>query len=262
MDVGIDIGNSNLTLGFKDGDNWKGLWRMPTTLDDPFTFYRTRWIDELLESGFTIDHISQISISSVVPDLTPFIEEVAKDVFGKVPYIINTSSYDLIDVSIDNKDQLGVDLYANAAAAYHRYRQSIIIVDFGTALTFTSVKEKGVLEGVAIVPGLKTAIKALSGNTAQLPEVHLLTPKSLIGKNTSEAIRAGILHGYVGLVKHMISETKKELGTNPKVIATGGLSKTLPLLEDEFDDIDVSLTLDGIIIIGKHIHQNQGQQGI
>ncbi len=200
MDVGIDIGNSNVTLGFKDGDEWKGLWRMPTTLEDPFTFYRTRWIDELLESGFTIDHISQISISSVVPDLTPFIEDVARDVFGKNPYVINTSSYDGIDISIDNKDQLGVDLYANASAAYHRYGQSVIIVDFGTALTFTSVKDGGVLEGVAIVPGLKTAIKALSGNTAQLPEVHLLTPPSPIGKNTSEAIRAGILHGYVGLV--------------------------------------------------------------
>jgi len=258
MDVGIDIGNSNVTLGFKDGDEWKGLWRMPTTLDDPFTFYRTRWIDELLESGFTIDHISQISISSVVPDLTPFMEQVAYDVFGKHPYIINTSSYDPIDVSIDHKDQLGVDLYANAAAAFDRYNTSVIIVDFGTALTFTSVSTTGVVEGVAIVPGLKTAIKALSGNTAQLPEVHLLTPSSPIGKNTSEAIRAGILHGYVGLVKHMIVETKKALGTNPKVIATGGLSKTLPLLQNEFEDIDVSLTLDGIILIGRHIHALQG----
>ncbi len=254
MDVGIDIGNSNVTVGFKDGDEWKGLWRMPTILEEPFTFYRKRWIDELLESGVTIDHISQISISSVVPDLTPSIIDVVRDVFGIVPYVITTSSYDGIDVAIDHKDQLGLDLYANAVAAYDRYGMSVIIVDFGTALTFTSVSAGGVLEGVAIAPGLKTAMRALSGNTAQLPEVNLMKPRSPIGKNTSEAIRAGILYGYVGLVQHMIAVTKKELGSNPKVIATGGLSKTLPLLQDEFDDIDVSLTLNGVILIGRYFH--------
>jgi len=253
MDIGIDIGNSNVTLGFKDGSEWKGMWRMPKVMEEPFTYYRKRWIDELLESSYKIEHISSISISSVVPILTNEIADVAKDVFGQDPILVNSRASDKIKVNIHNPDELGVDLYANAVAAYDRYKQAAIIVDFGTALTFTSIDKEGVLQGVAIVPGLKTAMKALSGNTAQLPEVELQTPTSPIGKNTSEAIRSGILYGYVGLVKHMLSETKKALGGNARCIATGGLSKTLPLLENDFDDIDVSLTLEGTILIGREI---------
>lgn len=251
MDIGIDIGNTNVTLGFKEGEEWKGMWRMPLVMEEPFTFYRNRWIAELLESSYKIEHISSISISSVVPALTDEISNVAKDVFGIAPFIIHTRVSDKIKVNIHNPDELGVDLYANGVAGYHRYKQSVIIVDFGTALTFTTIDDDGVLQGVAIVPGLKTAMKALSGNTAQLPEVELQTPESPIGKNTGEAIRSGILYGYVGLVKHMLAETRQAIGSNPKCIATGGLSKTLPLLKDEFDDIDVSLTLEGIILIGR-----------
>jgi len=257
MDIGIDIGNSNVTLGFKEDDEWKGMWRMPKVVEEPFTFYRKRWIDELLESSYNIEHISSISISSVVPTLTDEIAKVAKDVFGQDPVIITTRSSGKILVNIYNPDELGVDLYANGVAAYNKYEQAVIIVDFGTALTFTSIDESGVLQGVAIVPGLKTAMKALSGNTAQLPEVELQTPRNPIGKNTGEAIRAGILYGYVGLVKHMIAETRNALGGNAKCIATGGLSKTLPLLESEFDDIDVSLTLEGTILIGKEMKANR-----
>jgi len=253
MDIGIDIGNSNVTLGFKERDEWKGMWRMPKVLEEPFTYYRKRWIDELLESSYNIDHVSSISISSVVPGLTQEIAAVAKDVFGMDPIVINTHSSKKITINIHNPDELGVDLYANGVAAYQRYRQAAIIVDFGTALTFTSVDNDGVLQGVAIVPGLKTAMKALSGNTAQLPEVDLQTPQSPIGKNTGEAIRSGILYGYVGLVKHMIAETRTTLGGDVKCIATGGLSKTLHLLKSSFDDIEEELTLEGIILIGREI---------
>lgn len=256
MDIGIDIGNTNVTLGFKEGDEWKGMWRMPNVIEEPFAFYRKRWIDELLESAYKIEHISSITISSVVPQLTAVISEVAKDVFGQEPMVIHTGSSNKITVNIDSPNELGTDLYANGVAAYHRYDQSVIVVDFGTALTFTSIDKDGILQGVAIAPGLKTAIKALSGNTAQLPEVKLQTPSSPIGKNTNEAIRSGILHGYVGLVKHMISETKHALGGEVKCVATGGLSKTLPMLKDEFDAIDVSLTLEGTILIGR---ENQGR---
>lgn len=257
MDVGIDIGNSNVTLGFRKGEEWIGMWRMPTIMEAPFVYYRKRWLDELLESAFDIGNIQQICISSVVPDLTETIIEVAKEVFGKEPNIVSTRSSNLVDINIHNRDQLGLDLYANAVAAFDRCRQAVVVVDFGTALTFTSVDNQGVIQGVAIVPGLKTAMKALSGNTAQLPEVDLQTPPSPIGKNTSEAIRAGILYGYVGLVKHMIAETKTVLGDSAMCIATGGLSKTLPLLEQEFDYIDESLTLNGIILIGRELEDTK-----
>lgn len=256
MDIAIDIGNSNVTIGFKQGEVWLAMWRFLTILEEPVAFYKVKMLNQLLENNQLNQPIHQISMSSVVPDLNHFMEEVVMDVFGVTPYIINTSSYEPLHLDIDHPDQLGTDLYANAVAAYQHFRQATLIVDFGTALTFTSVNHECHLKGVAIVPGLKTALSSLSGKTAQLPEVNLLVPKSPIGKNTSEAIRAGILYGYVGLVKHMLAITKIELGNQPKVIATGGLSKTLPLLREEFDAVDEKLTLNGIIEIGRYVHSN------
>lgn len=253
MDVGIDIGNSNVTFGFKDGDEWMGQWRMITTRSDPFTFYRSRLINELLESGFQIDEIHRITISSVVPDLTTALSEVVLDVLGHRPKLFTTESYTPITVDIHHPDQLGLDLYANAVSAFARYNSACIVVDFGTALTFTSIDSNGTLLGVAITPGLYTALKSLSGNTAQLPEVDLAQPPSAIGKNTSEAIRAGIVFGYEGLIEHILKHTKSTIGGQPKVIATGGLSSKMPQLHSLFDDVDPSLTLDGIITIGRFL---------
>lgn len=256
MDIAIDIGNSNVTVGFKKNDTWEGMWRFLTVMEEPFTFYKIKMLNQLLETSIITEEIVQISISSVVPDLNPFMEEVIQEVFGIQPSIISTSSYKPLKLDIDHPEQLGTDLYANAVAAYNRFNKAAIIVDFGTALTFTSVDADCRLKGVAIAPGLETALSSLSGNTAQLPEVNLMVPESPIGKNTSEAIRAGILHGYVGLVKHMITITKTELGNVPKVVATGGLSKTLSLLQEEFDIIDEKLTLNGIIEIGRYMNSN------
>ncbi|MBT8218652.1 MAG: type III pantothenate kinase [Bacteroidia bacterium] len=257
MDIAIDIGNTNVTVGLKKGQIWLDMWRFVTTLEEPVAFYKMRMLDQILEASMIKEEIEQVCISSVVPDLNSYMITVVEEVFEMDPYLITTSSYGGMHLDIDHPDQLGTDLYANAVAAYKKFGESSLIVDFGTALTFTSVDDDCVLKGVAIAPGLKTALSALSGNTAQLPEVSLLVPDSPIGKNTSEAIRAGILHGYVGLVKHMLEITKVELGDSPKVIATGGLSKTLPLLKDEFDAIDEKLTLNGIVEIGRHIVQSQ-----
>lgn len=137
----------------------------------------------------------------------------------------------------------------NVMAAFSRHAKPVIVVDFGTALTFTAVSQQGEILGVNIVPGLKTAIHSLFTNTSKLPEVELKLPKSALGKNTIHAIQAGVLYGYTGLVKGMIEAIEAETQLKFKIIATGGLSAILTTLEEIFDEVDRNLTLEGLRLI-------------
>ena len=130
-----------------------------------------------------------------------------------------------------------------------RYKKNCIVVDFGTALTFTTITGAGQIIGVSIVPGLITAIKTLSSKTAQLPEVIFSPPSSALGHNTTTAIQSGIYHGYTGLVKNMVQVLKDELKESYLVIATGGLANQLKTLDTLFDEKLSTLTLDGLIAI-------------
>ena len=127
------------------------------------------------------------------------------------------------------------------------YDSNVIVVDFGTALTFTSVSKSNEILGVNIVPGLQTAINSLYKNTAKLPSIDIELPEKVIGKNTVHSIQSGIMFGYVGLVKEMLHKIKTELTGETKVIATGGLSKFAKPLKGYFNDILPTLTLDGMI---------------
>ena len=168
--------------------------------------------------------------------------------------MVGPDIYSGLEIAIDHPHEIGADLIANAVAAHARYPQkNCIVVDFGTALTFTTVSASGQILGVAILPGLKTAVKALFTDTAQLPEVPLKLPDSAIGKNTVHAIQAGILLGYEGLVKSMIRRIEAELGGDCVAVATGGLSSIIATLEGEFVEIDRSLTLNGLRLIGEKV---------
>ena len=144
-------------------------------------------------------------------------------------------------------------MVANAVAAYDHYRKSCIVVDFGTALTFTTLSDEGKILGVSITPGLKTAIKSLTQNTAKLFDVPLEMPKSALGTNTITAIQSGILFGYSGLVQSMVAEIRNEVQQEIPAVATGGLSSIITPLKDFFDHIDTKLTLNGLRIIGETI---------
>ena len=172
---------------------------------------------------------------------------------GIKPILITPSTYPKIEIQIDNPLEIGTDLVANAVAAHHQFNRDCIIVDFGTALTFTTINKEGHLLGVSIVPGLKTAVRALFSKTAQLPEVPMEIPDSALGKNTVHAIQSGIFYGYTGLVINMLSSIRKEVGQQYIAIATGGLSSSIPNLNSYFETIDPNLTLNGIRIIAQNI---------
>ncbi len=122
--------------------------------------------------------------------MTPIIQKVLRSLFGEDTIMVGPDIYPDLNIKIDHPHEIGADLIANAVAVMSRYKQNCVVVDFGTALTFTTVSKQGEILGVAILPGLVTAVKALFANTAQLPEVPLILPASAIGKNTTEAIQA------------------------------------------------------------------------
>lgn len=173
---------------------------------------------------------------------------------NQIPLVVSTSLHTGLTISTDTPQELGTDLLANAVAGYHLFHKNCIVVDFGTALSMITVTGKGEIKGVSIAPGLESALKALSLNTAQLPFVPLVAPPSVLGRNTTHAIQSGVVLGYVGLVEYLTDRIKKELDGPTEVIATGGLSEVIAPLTDRFTTIKPWLTLDGLRLLAE---QNQ-----
>jgi len=142
-------------------------------------------------------------------------------------------------------------------AAFQKYGNLTMVIDFGTALTFTTIGKNAEIKGVAIAPGLKTAVSALAGKTAQLPEIHLTPPPSVLGENTIHAIQSGIVFGFTGLIDSIIERTQEELQEKLSVVATGGLSSVIAPLTKNIKTIEPLLTLDGLYHINASVNKNQ-----
>ncbi len=251
MYLAIDIGNSNIVVGCYASDSWQHIERFPTLVNEsPAFFYKVKLTDYFLEKNIEFATIRRVILSSVVPELTEVFKSLSENLFRKPVLLIGPEVYPRLQLKIRNPYEIGADLVANAAAAQNLYGKDCIVVDFGTALTFTTVTGDGQILGVAIAPGLKTAIAALYQKTAQLPpDVPLHVPSSAIGKDTPHAIQSGILLGYEGLVRHLIANIRQEVGQHYIAIATGGLSGVLTNLKEDFDVINRELTLQGLIVI-------------
>lgn len=251
MFLAIDAGNSNIVFGFYDENQKKWMHEYRINTQKGISVLKLEKDIHLffLENDIKTDEILNVGISSVVPEINPVIQQFCKEYLEKDCYLINGRSYNKLKVSTARPNEIGSDLMCNVTAAYEKFQTGCIIVDFGTALTFTVVGNDGKILGVNIVPGLKTAIKSLFTNTSKLPEVELKMPQSALGKNTIHSIQAGILYGYTGLVKGMLETIQQEVGHQCRVIATGGLSSILTTLKDSFELVDRNLTLEGIRLI-------------
>lgn len=248
MKVVVDIGNSNVVIAIHDNNDWIHLWRMPTIkTDDAPRFYNLEVRTRLLESGFDVEEVSGIILSTVVPFLKETMRDLLQMHFDKPVLVVGPELYEALKYKVPRPYEIGTDIVANAYCAFKKYGAPCIVVDFGTALTFTTVGDSGFIDGVAIAPGIKTAMKALSTNTAQLPEIPLELPESVLGLNTTHALQAGILWGYVGLVGQLLSKIRLEVGENYKALATGGLSFVMSEVEGMFEIIDRELTMSGLL---------------
>lgn len=251
MFLAIDAGNSNVVFALFDekSGKWTNQFRLETNTPKLISQLGKKVPLYFLEHGIHTSDIKSVGFSSVVPEINPIIQQFCQGYFGIEPYTISAKSYDSLPFRSLRPNEIGTDLMCNVMAAYSKYLKPVIVVDFGTALTFTAVDADGQILGINIVPGLKTAIKSLFTNTSKLPEVKLELPESALGKDTIHAIQAGILYGYTGLVKGMIETIKAETKLDFTIVATGGLAAILTPLKDTFDDIDRNLTLEGLRLI-------------
>ena len=251
MFLSVDIGNTTIQLGLHDGQRWRKVFKYSSVSVQPDIFYLKGLQEVFLEWRVHPTEVLGVGLSSVVPELTAILEDILYQVTRKRATVLGPEIYMLLPMEVPLPYEIGSDIVANAFAALKKNITPAIIVDFGTALTFTIVHDKGIY-GVSIAPGINTAFKSLSVNTAQLPEARADLPDKVIGSNTQHAIQSGILYGYSGLVKELIALMRVETGLPYTVIATGGQAALLPLT-GTIDRIKKRLTLDGIRLISQHI---------
>jgi len=165
------------------------------------------------------------------------------------PLIVGGGVKTGVAIRYDSPREVGADRVADAAAAYALYGGPACVVDFGTATTFNAISDRGEYLGGAIAPGVRTATEALFQATAKLPRIDLQRPPKAIGANTVDAMRSGILFGYVGLVEGMVERFRRELGPNMRVIGTGGLANFIAAETPVIQVVDPWLTLKGLRII-------------
>jgi len=188
-------------------------------------------------------------LCSVVPPLTVIFDNMIKRYFDISPLIVAAGVKTGIRICMDNPKEVGADRIVDAVAAHHLYGGPVIIVDMGTATTFEIVSKNGDYLGGAIAPGILSSAEALFQRAAMLPRIELTSPNKVIGTNTIDAMKSGVVYGYVGLVESMVRRLQKELGGKVKVIATGGFSSLIAKETGVIDEVNPDLTLIGLRLI-------------
>jgi type III pantothenate kinase len=199
--------------------------------------------------GLAPSQVHHIIISSVVPPIESTLREVCENYFHVQPLFVEPGIKTGMPVLVDNPSELGADRLVNAIAAFERYGGPCIVVDFGTATTFDVISAKGEYLGGAIAPGLGISADALFSHAARLSRVDIKRPAKVIGTNTVTHLQTGLYYGYIGLVDGILDRIIAELGSQPRVIATGGLARQISEDSRFIAEIDDMLTLDGLLII-------------
>ena len=249
MLLAIDIGNTNVTLGVFDGQILKSTWRIatdPRRLPDEYALL----VSSILpHKGVNPKDVTGACLCSVAPTLTSTFEEVCKSYFEVGPMTVSAGVKTGIRILYDNPKDVGADRIVDAVAALRLYGGPVIVVDFGTATVFDAVSDDGDYLGGAIAPGINVSADALFLNTSQLRRVDLTAPKSAIGRNTVASLQSGLLLGHVGLVEGMVARFREEMGSEAKVVATGGLAGLIAKQTTVFDAVNPDLSLIGLRII-------------
>ena len=250
MLLAIDVGNTQTVLGVFEGDDLMWHWRIATQ--------RERTADELalLFGGF-LEHaglsfsrqITGVALASVVPDQTLALREMVRNYFHFQPVVVEPGIKTGISIQTENPKEVGADRIVNALAVFAKYGGPCVVIDFGTAITYDAVSERGEYLGGAIAPGVQVSAAGLSRVADRLPRVEVVAPRSVIGKNTVEALQSGLLLGTASEVDGMVERMQKELGGHATVVATGGLADVIVALCQTVDHHEPWLTLEGLRLI-------------
>jgi len=252
----IDIGNTNIVLGGFLKDELTFVSRISTNATKTDDEYATKIRSILSLKNISETVITGAIISSVVPPLNNTIKNAIKKVYGVEALLVGPGIKTGLNLLVDEPRQVGADLITASVAAYDQYKTSVLVIDMGTATKIMLIDSNGAFKGVSIIPGVQIAIKALTSGTAQLPQISLDAPPSVIGKNTIDSMKSGVIFGNASLIDGMIDRVLEEYGEIPKLIATGGLSgDIIPYCRHKIE-IDDYLILKGLkIIYNKNINK-------
>jgi type III pantothenate kinase len=245
----VDVGNTNTVLGIFDKDQLIKSWRVKT---DPRTTADELWLQySALISGYTL---TGLAICSTVPATLRELRTMINSYFSNIAItIVEPGTKTGVQLLVDNPKEIGADRIVNTLAAHTLYGGPAIVVDFGTSTNLDVVSPKGEFLGGALAPGIEISVDALAARAAQLRKVELVRPKSVIGKNTVEALQSGTIFGFAGqvdgLVDRITAELAKDYDDAPTVIATGGLAPLIIGVSETIDEHEPDLTLIGLRLI-------------
>lgn len=248
MLLAIDVGNTNTVLGLYDNEKLIQNWRIKTDTNST--------ADELIltYNGLLKDqpNVTGISLCSTVPSVLREMRWMLERYFPEAKtVIIEPGTKTGVPIITDNPKEVGADRIANSLAVFERHGGPSVVVDFGTSTNFDVVSEKGEFLGGALAPGIEISLEALANRAAQLRKVEFVKPRSVIGKNTVEALQSGALYGFAGQVDGILQRIIAEIGPLKAVVATGGLA---PLVVEESSTIthhEPDLTLEGLRLVFK-----------
>lgn len=249
MILAIDIGNTNIVIGCCEDGKILFSDRVSTNHSATSLEYAA-----IFRTAFDMNSVDTSSldgaiISSVVPSVTNAVKEAAERFTHKKAMIVGPGIKTGLSIVIDNPAQLGSDLVVDAVAGINEYSLPLVIIDMGTATTLSVVDAKGNYIGGMIVPGVGVSHDSLISRTSQLPKIALEPPHKVIGRNTVECLKSGILYGNAGTIDGLIQRINEEMGTECTVVATGGLAKVIiPLCKSNIT-LDDALMLKGLMII-------------
>ncbi len=249
MLVALDAGNTNVTIGVFDQTNLIAHWRLRTIHDQTVDECGILLRNLLSLSSIDLAHVDGIIVGSVVPPLDPTLAAMAERYFNTEAMFVGPETDTGLKICYDNPREVGADRVINGVAAYRKYGGPCVVVDLGTAITFDAVSVNAEYLGGLICPGIGIAIEALFAKTAKLPMVDFREPKKLIGTNTVGSIQSGLYYGSIGLIDGIIERLVAQLGSETRLVATGGQAELIVRGSRYLKEIDENLTLEGLQMI-------------
>jgi type III pantothenate kinase len=246
--LAVDVGNTNTVLGIYEGGELLRHWRLTTRREETADEIALS-VRGLLEASGRPEAPRDVIVSNVVPPLKFPLRQALRQICGQEPLFVEPGIKTGMPILYDVPQEVGADRIVNAVAAYARLGGPCIVVDFGTATTFDVVTERGEYAGGVIVPGISVSADALFEKAARLWRVEIRRPERVIGKTTVASVQSGLYFGYLSLVDGVVDRIARELGSKPRVIATGGLAELFGGASERIEEVDPLLTLKGLLLI-------------
>lgn len=251
MILTIDIGNTNIVLGGFADDTLSFVARIATDATKTEDEYATKICSVIRLHQVNKAEIKGAIISSVVPPLNAVMRRAVQMAYGVEAIMVGPGIKTGVNMHCDDPASVGADLICACVAAHHLYGSPSLIIDMGTATKMMLVDRSGTFVGASIIPGVKIALYALTSGTAQLPQISLEAPKSVVGKNTVDCMRSGVVFGNAAMLDGMIDRFNEASGETLKVYATGGLAKTIVKHCRHDIILDEDLILKGLYVLYK-----------